>query len=160
MPDFKTIADFRKDDGRAIRSVCREFVVLCRGLNLFSEAIVAIDGSKFKAVNNRDKNFTDRKLKARMRQLEESIARYMTELDRTDREPTLVTEARVGHIKVKVAKVKAQMRQLKQIGTQLAKTCTVEADGLELQEIADLIAAGKVEPHVSQTHPLEQAGGR
>jgi transposase len=121
MPDFKTIADFRKDNGKAIRSVCREFVVLCRELNLFSEAIVAIDGSKFKAVNNRDKNFTDRKLKARMQQLEESIARYMTELDRADREPALVTEARVEHIKEKVATVKKQMRQLKQIGKQMAQ---------------------------------------
>ena len=121
MPDFKTIADFRKDNGHAIRGVCREFVTLCRGLNLFSEAIVAIDGSKFKAVNNRDKNFTDRKLKARMQQLEESIARYLTELDRADREPTLVTEARVSHIKGKIATVKAQMRQLKQIGNQMSK---------------------------------------
>src|SRR5471030_1724673 len=76
-PDFKTIADFRRDNGKAIRRVCREFVVLCRSLNLFSEAIVAIDGSKFKAVNNRDKNFTDRKLAARMQQLEQSIARYL-----------------------------------------------------------------------------------
>jgi transposase len=121
MPDFKTIADFRKDNGHAIRGVCREFITLCRGLNLFSEAIVAIDGSKFKAVNNRDKNFTDRKLKARMQQLEESIARYLTELDRADREPTLVTEARVSHIKGKIATVKAQMRKLKQIGKQISK---------------------------------------
>jgi len=120
-PDFKTIADFRKDNGKAIRSVCREFIVLCRELNLFSEAIVAIDGSKFKAVNNRDKNFTDRKLKARMQQLEESIARYMTELDRADREPALVTEARVEHLKEKVATVKQQMRQLKQIGKQMSR---------------------------------------
>ena len=90
-------------------------------LKLFSEAIVAIDGSKFKAVNNRDKNFTDRKLKARMQQLEDSIARYLTGLDRADREPTLVTEARVGHIKGKIATVKAQMRQLKQIGRQMSK---------------------------------------
>ena len=87
-PDFKTIADFRKDNGKAIRSVCREFVVLCRQLDLFSEAIVAIDGSKFKAVNNRDKNFTDAKLKTRMEQLEESIGRYLAELDRADREPS------------------------------------------------------------------------
>src|ERR1700693_1401688 len=79
-PDFKTIADFRKDNGKAIRSVCREFIVLCRRLNLFSEAMVAIDGSKFKAVNNRDKNFTDNKLKKRMAQLEESISRYLAEL--------------------------------------------------------------------------------
>jgi transposase len=121
MPDFKTIADFRKDNGHAIRRVCREFIALCRSLNLFSEAIVAIDGSKFKAVNNRDKNFTDRKLKARMQQLEESIARYLTELDRADREPTLVTEARVSHIKGKIDTVKAQMRQLKQIGKQMSR---------------------------------------
>jgi Transposase DDE domain len=94
---------------------------LCRNLKLFSEAMVAIDGSKFKAVNNRDKNFTDRKLKARMQQLEDSIARYLTELDRADREPTLVTEARVTHIKGKIATVKAQMRQLKQIGQQMSK---------------------------------------
>src|SRR5213596_845810 len=72
-PDFKTIADFRKDNGAAIQSVCRQFVELCRGLKLFTRAIVAIDGSKFKAVNNRDKNFTDRKLAARIQQLEESV---------------------------------------------------------------------------------------
>src|SRR5215813_11772275 len=88
MPDFKTIADFRKDNGEAIRKACREFVLLCRDLGLFEQAIVAIDGSKFKAVNNRDKNFTDTKLKKRMEQLEESIARYLAELDRADREPT------------------------------------------------------------------------
>jgi transposase len=121
MPDFKTIADFRKDNGQAIRHVCREFIVLCRDLKLFSEAIVAIDGSKFKAVNNRDKNFTDRKLKARMQQLEDSIARYMTELDRADREPVLVTEARVEHIKEKMQTVKKQMRELKQIGKLMAQ---------------------------------------
>ena len=78
MPDFKTIANFRKDNGRAIRKVCRQFIVLCRQLNLFTEAIVAIDGSKFKAVNNRDKNFTPAKMQRRMAQIEESIARYLT----------------------------------------------------------------------------------
>src|SRR5450759_1830911 len=115
-PDFKTIADFRKDNGKAIRRVCREFIVLCRELKLFSEAIVAIDGSKFKAVNNRDKNFTDRKLKAQMQQLEESIARYMSELDRADGAPVLVTEARVEHIKEKVATFTAQMRERTRTG--------------------------------------------
>src|SRR5271157_3793568 len=120
-PDFKTIADFRKDNGKAIRGVCREFIVMCRDLKLFSEAIVAIDGRKFKAVNNRDKNFTDRKLEARMQQLDESIARYMTELDRADREPALVTEARVEHIKQKVETVKKQMRALKQIGKKMSQ---------------------------------------
>lgn len=119
-PDFKTIADFRKDNGKAIRRVCREFIVLCRNLKLFSEVIVAIDGSKFKAVNTRDKNFTNYKLKARMQQLEQSIARYLVDLDRADRDPTLVTEARAEHLKQKVETVKAEMQRLRQIGEQMA----------------------------------------
>jgi transposase len=118
-PDFKTIADFRKDNGPAIRRVCREFVLLCRKLNLFCDALVAIDGSKFKAVNGRDRNFTKHKLKARMQQLEESIARYLADLDRADRNPSSVTEARVEHLKEKVKTVKAQMRRLKQLGKQM-----------------------------------------
>lgn len=115
-PDFKTIADFRKDNGPAIRQVCKEFVLLCRRLNLFSEAIVAIDGSKFKAVNNRDKNFTDRKLQARLAQLEESIGRYLDEIDRADRQPTRVSEERVVRLKEKIAGLKAKMRELQDIG--------------------------------------------
>lgn len=121
-PDFKTIADFRKDNGAAISRVCREFVVLCRRLNLFAEAIVAIDGSKFKAVNNRDKNFTERKLEARQKQLDESVARYLAELDRADREPTLVSEGRVSRIKEKLIKIKEQMQRLNQIGEQMRAT--------------------------------------
>jgi len=120
-PDFKTIADFRKENGSAIRSVCREFVLLCRRLNLFSEAIVAIDGSKFKAVNNRDKNFTDRKLKARLEQLEESIGRYLAELDRADRDPALVPEARVAHIQEKLKTIKVQVQRLNAIGERMRK---------------------------------------
>jgi transposase len=115
-PDFKTIADFRKDNGPAIRRVCREFVLLCRRLNLFCDSVIAIDGSKFKAVNNRDKNFTDRKLEARIQQLEESIGRYLFELDRADRDPALVPEARVEHLQAKLATVKAQMQRLNDIG--------------------------------------------
>ncbi|MDP3615799.1 MAG: IS1182 family transposase [Rubrivivax sp.] len=118
-PDFKTIADFRKDNGEAIRKVCREFIVLCRKLKLFSDGIVAIDGSKFKAVNNRDKNFTDHKLQARMQQLEESIARYLDELDRADRQPAAVLPSRVTHLKEKITKVKEQMRALEEIGKQV-----------------------------------------
>jgi hypothetical protein len=72
MPDFETIADFRKDNGTAIRAVCRQFMLLCRRLNLFTEVVVAVDGSKFKAVNNRDKNFTPNKIQRRM-EIEASI---------------------------------------------------------------------------------------
>ena len=118
-PDFKTIADFRRDNGEAIRKVCREFVELSRQLGLFGEAMVAIDGSKFKAVNNRDKNFTPHKLKARMQQLEESIARYLNDLDRADREPAAVPAARVSHLREKIATVKEQVRKLRSIEKQL-----------------------------------------
>ena len=83
-PDFKTLADFRKDNGEAIRLVCREFVLLCRKLHLLTEALVAIDGSKFKAVNNRDNNFTRAKMKRRIADVEASIERYMGELDSND----------------------------------------------------------------------------
>src|ERR1700716_2575776 len=95
-PDFKTIADFRKDNGKAIRAVCGRFVELCRRLALFGQAVAAIDGSKFKAVNNRDKNFTKAKLKKRMEQVEASIARYLQALDTADREEGEVAEGQVG----------------------------------------------------------------
>ncbi len=118
-PDFKTIADFRRDNGEAIRRVCKEFVLLCRRMKLFVDGIVAIDGSKFKAVNNRDKNFTDRKLQARIEQLEDSIKRYLVELDRADRDATAVLPGRVAHLKEKIVKVKQQMQALEAIGEQM-----------------------------------------
>src|ERR1700676_744645 len=83
-PDHKTIADFRKDSGPAIRKVCTRFVALCRKLGLLTTATVAIDGSKFKAVNNRDKNFTRAKMERRLAQIEESVARYLSQLDTAD----------------------------------------------------------------------------
>jgi transposase len=122
MPDFKTIADFRKDNGDAIRQVCREFVELSRQIGLFSEAMVAIDGSKFKAVNNRDKNFTPHKLQARRQQLEASIARYLDDLDRADRNPTTTPPARVTQLKEKIAAVKKHVRKLRTIERQLLQT--------------------------------------
>src|SRR6185369_11209861 len=119
-PDFKTIADFRHDNGKGIRNVCRRFVALCRQLKLLTGGIVAVDGSKFKAVNNRDRNYTPRKLAARMQQLETSVGRYLAELDRADRDPALVPEERVERLKEKIAKVRAQMQVLDTIDEQLA----------------------------------------
>ena len=118
-PDFKTIADFRKDHGDAIRKVCREFVVLCRRLKLFADGIVAIDGSKFKAVNNRDKNFSSHKIQVRMQQLEQSISRYLAELDRADRDPMIVLPERAARLKEKITRLKEQMRGLGEIEQQL-----------------------------------------
>jgi transposase len=114
-PDFKTIANFRRDNGAAIRAVCRQFVELCRRLNLFTRAIVAIDGSKFKAVNNRDKNFTVAKVGKRMEQVDASITRYLAALDRADREESDVTEAQTTRIKEKIAGLRRQMQSLKEM---------------------------------------------
>jgi transposase len=118
-PDFKTIADFRKDNGEAIRAVCGQFVELCRRLNLFTQAVVAIDGSKFKAVNNRDKNFTVAKVKKRMEQVDASIARYLAALDRADREESDVAEAKSARLKEKIAGLRCQMRSLKEMAQQV-----------------------------------------
>lgn len=102
-PDFKTIANFRRDNGAAIQAVCSQFVVLCRELSLFGQATVAIDGSKFKAVNNRDRNYTAHKATKRIEQVEASIERYLAALDRADREANDVPQARVEQIRDKIA---------------------------------------------------------
>src|SRR6185312_10986454 len=112
-PDFKTIADFRRDNGAGIRNVCRRFVLMCRQLGLFTRAVVAIDGSKFKAVNNRDKNFTVVKVAKRMEQVEASIGRYLAALDRADREESDIAEAKTTRIKDKIAGLRRQMQALK-----------------------------------------------
>jgi len=121
MPDFKTIADFRKDNGPAIRKVCARFIELCRQMKLFTEAVVAIDGSKFKAVNNRDRNFTAQKIKSRLAHLEKAVKHYLDDLDRADREPSSVPEVRVSQLKEKIAAIKAEMRKLTKIREQLPK---------------------------------------
>jgi len=122
MPDFKTIANFRKDNGKAIRGVCRQFVVLCQQLGLFSEALVAIDGSKFKAVNNRDRNFTSAKLRRRMEEIESSINRYLTALDTADRQEPSVAQVKAERLHDKIAALKAKMQELKEVEVQLNKT--------------------------------------
>ena len=113
VPDHKTIADFRKDNGLALRKVCARFVDLCRELGLLSTASVAIDGSKFKAVNNRDRNFTRGKVERRRAQLEESVARYLSQLDTADRqEPTEALAVKARHLKEKLAKLDSEMQRL------------------------------------------------
>ena len=113
VPDHKTIADFRKDNGLALRKVCARFVELCREMGLLATASVAIDGSKFKAVNNRDKNFTRAKVERRRAQLEESVARYLSQLDTADRqEPTEALAAKVTRLTEKLTKLKEEMGKL------------------------------------------------
>jgi len=122
VPDHKTIADFRRDNGEAIRQVCGRFVLLCRQMGLLAGGSVAIDGSKFKAVNNRDRNFTKAKLERRRQQIEESVARYLAQLDTADRqEPTDVLVAKTDRLKEKITRLEQEMERL---------------DGLEAQMLA------------------------
>ena len=122
-PDHKTIADFRKNNGRAIRQVCARFVALCRTMGLLTQASVAIDGSKFKAVNNRDKNFTRAKMERRMAQIEESVARYLQQLDSADRqEPSEALKTKTSRLKEKIEKLKGEMQRLETLKVQMLAT--------------------------------------
>src|SRR5471030_3275735 len=118
-PDFKTIADFRKDNGPAIRAACRQFVELCRKLELFTHAVAAIDGSKFKAVNSRDKNFTRASIKRRMEQVEAIIARYMSALETADRQEGELAQAKAVRLKEKIASLREQMKDFKALEIQV-----------------------------------------
>src|SRR6516225_2904091 len=121
-PDFKTIADFRKDNGKAIREVCQAFVELCRELDLLGAASVAIDGSKFKAVNARDNNFTEAKMKRRFERIEESIARYLSQLETTDLRGDAVPEAKVERLQDKLAKLKQEVARLNAIKEEMMQS--------------------------------------
>ena len=119
-PDFKTIADFRHDNGIGIRNVCRRFVELCRELKLFSQAVVAVDGSKFKAVNARDRNFTPGKVQKRQEQIEESIKRYLDALDTADRtQAPTEFQGKAEHLQDKLRTMREQMRRMQGIEQQL-----------------------------------------
>jgi transposase len=125
VPDHKTIADFRKDNGPAIKKVCVQFVALCRKMGLLAKASVAIDGSKFKAVNSRDNNFTKGKMERRLAQIEESVARYLSQLDTADRltaageAPSEELAARTTRLKEKLAKLEEEVKRLKAIEKQM-----------------------------------------
>jgi transposase len=118
-PDFKTIADFRRENGVGIRNVCRRFVQLCRELRLFSQAIVAIDSSKFKAVNSRDRNFTPGKVDKRQQQIEQSIERYLAALETADRTQPAEVEAKTERLREKIKALREQMRRMDSIREEL-----------------------------------------
>jgi len=118
-PDFKTIADFRKDNTESITRVCREFVLICRRLDLFKDSLIAIDGSKFKAVNNRNRNFTEAKIKLRLKQIDESIARYLGQIETADRLELSTSNAKIERLESKIEKLKDEIKQLNQVQKQL-----------------------------------------
>ena len=118
-PDFKTIADFRKDNGEAIQLVCKQFVQLCHKLNLLTDAFVAVDGSKFKAVNNRDRNYTKAKVKRQMQEIDNSIARYLEQIRTADRHDTLSSKGNATRLKDKIKTLEEEMERLKKCEVRL-----------------------------------------
>lgn len=112
-PDFKTIADFRKNNGDAIQSVCKQYVQLCRSMGMLNDDFVAVDGSKFKAVNSRDKNFTKAKMKRRLEQIDESIARYLAQIASADLHETIESKAKSERLSSKIEGLKAEIERLK-----------------------------------------------
>jgi transposase len=164
-PDFKTIADFRKDNGEAIRLVCREFVMLCRKLNLIGDTL-AIDGSKFKAVNNRDKNFTRAKLKRRLAEVEASIERYLDELDKADQSaPPRDTRS----LKDKIAALEEEMDRLKKFEVRMLEApdqqlSLTDPDARSMKSRGggivgyNLQTAVDIENHLIVTHEVTNVG--
>jgi len=159
MPDHKTISDFRKDNSKAVRGVCREFVVLCRRLSLFTQALVVIDGSKFKAVNNRDRNFTRAKMKRRLAQIEASLDRYFDQLDQADHNESSVNEVKSVHLKDKIATLKQEMARLKALDVQLQEApdkqiSLTDPDARAMKSRGDGIVGYNVQTAVEAEHHL------
>jgi transposase len=118
-PDFKTIADFRKDNAKALRQVCREFTVLCQKLDLFGRELIAIDGSKFKAVNSKDRNFSEKKLKHLLEQINEKIDAYLKELDAQDRIEAHVKNPTTDELNEKMVQLQSRKQQYEGLLQQL-----------------------------------------
>lgn len=111
-PDFKTIADFRRDHGAAIQAACRRFVLLCRQIGLIAGGTVAVDGSRMRAVNARDRNFTPVTIRRRMEQVDASIERYLGMLDTADRQEGEAAELRGVRLTTRLDELRRQMREL------------------------------------------------
>jgi len=125
VPDFKTIADFRKDNLAAIKQVCREFTLLCRRLELFGGELIAIDGSKFKAVNNRKRNFSEKRLERAIAAIDEKVAAYVVTLDEGDREDTQAPSTKMPtaeELRQKIAALKERKTKYEALSTELKES--------------------------------------
>jgi transposase len=158
-PDFKTIADFRKNNGKAIRLVCREFIMLCKKLNLFADAFVAIDGSKFKAVNNRDRNFTKAKMQRRLQEIDASIERYLGQIASADRQEAAVATDKAQRLEDKITALKTEMARLKTLEVQMLQTpdqqiSLIDPDARAMKTRGAGIVGYNVQTAVDATHHL------
>ena len=170
-PDFKTIADFRKDNGKGIKSVCREFVMVCKKLGLLSSACVAVDGSKFKAVNSADRAFTPAKMERRLKRLDESIDKYLAEIRRADSEDTKEAENTKIRLKDRLKKVKEEAERLKLIEQEMLKSPdqqialtdpdarVMQTSGRNTEKVAyNVQSAVDTANHLIETHEVTNRG--
>jgi transposase len=118
-PDFKTIADFRRNNREPIRLVCREFTLFCKKLQLFSGDLVAIDGSKFKAVNSRSKSFNKKKLQQAIQKLDDDIDRYLDEMDEADEEEPQEKKLTAEELQQKIDEMKRMREEAKELERKL-----------------------------------------
>jgi transposase len=121
-PDFKTIADFRRDNAQAIKKVCREFTLWCKRLELFGGELVAIDGSKFVAVNSPKRNFTEKKLKRMIEEIDGKIDQYLKELDRQDKQEVDERSLSAEELKEKIERYKQRREQYEQLKSDLEQS--------------------------------------
>lgn len=158
-PDFKTIARFRHENGPAIRKVCSQFVELCRRMHLFADAMIAIDGSKFKAVNNCDKNYTQAKIKKRMQEVEKNIQQYLEDLEAADiRSPKQSTSHQV-RLTERIAMFQAQMKSLETIESALQASpdkqrSQTDPDARSMQHRGGGIVGYNIQAAVDSQHHL------
>ncbi|MCP3851107.1 MAG: IS1182 family transposase [Gammaproteobacteria bacterium] len=116
-PDFKTIADFRKDNGKGIKNICRTFIDICRQMNMFTDAVVAIDGSKFKALNSKKNNYTPKKLKFHIERVEKHIDDYLKQMEVTDQAENKTADERP--VEEKITELKQKLSELKALEEQM-----------------------------------------
>jgi transposase len=121
-PDFKTIADFRRDNRNAFRSIFRQFVLLCRQLDLFGRELLAVDGTRIKAVNNKDRNFTRASLTQFIKLADAKLDDYLQRLDQRDAAETTTTGSRVKNLAEKIAAIRARRTRCKDMLEQLERT--------------------------------------
>lgn len=122
QPDFKTIADFRKNNLTAIKGVYREFIVICKKLELFGAELVAIDGSKFKAVNSKKHNFNEKKLQRALKEIDEKIAGYLQELDEQDKAESVDKRATAEQLQEKIATLEKRSGQYQELLKKLSES--------------------------------------
>ena len=168
MPDFKTIADFRKDNGKGIKAVCRQFVQMCRQMNMFADSLFAIDGSKFKAVNSKDNNYLPSNVKYRINKIEKSIEEYLSNmdtLDKTDKSDNKATPSKLEWLQKRLAELRVIEEEVnahpdKQVSKNDPDARLLLTRHLDRQVCYNVQTAVDTKHHLIVSHDIDKAADR